>query len=165
MIYLQEESGTMRITQWGEYGIHFSVMVALEEAKGHVPVGAERIAQYQGIDLHYAQQILQRLRKKGVVKSIRGPQGGYRLAKPSSEITIKDILIACEGSTLELICDNKTISHARCQNRDKCSLNTLWQGLKSCIDSFLSVYTLEEFAKGFSEEHEEFTKKHPFIKK
>ena len=155
----------MRITQWGEYGIHFSVMIALEEAKGNVPVGAERIAQSQGIDLHYAQQILQRLRKQGIVKSVRGPQGGYRLAKPSYEITIKDIIAACEGATLELICNNKTINHSRCGEQDKCALNVLWKGLKRSIDSFLAAHTLEEFAKNFEEEHEAFSKKNPLVKR
>jgi Rrf2 family iron-sulfur cluster assembly transcriptional regulator len=131
-------------------------MIALEEQNGRVPVGAERIAQAQGIDLHYAQQILQRLRKNGIVRSIRGPQGGYRLSRPAQEISLLDILVAAEGSSLEIICDSRSIGHDRCNNRAQCALSALWSELRDHIDSFLENKTLGDFAENFCDEHKVF---------
>ncbi len=133
----------MRITQWGEYGVHFSVMLARAEREGHRTVGAAEVAKVQGVDVQYAQQIFQRLRKGNIVESVRGPQGGYRLARPAVEITLKDILLASEGDTFEVICDTKPLDGPRCAPSGLCGLRPIWHGLKAHVDSFLNQYNLE----------------------
>ncbi len=143
----------MRITQWGEYGIHFSVMIAQMERNGHIPVGAEKIAKTQKVDINYTQQILQRLRKNGIVKSVRGPLGGYKLAKPAEDITLLDIILATEGNSLDVKCNSHSINHNRCTNPSNCALSQLWAALKDKIDSFLRSYTLSEFANNFNHEY------------
>ena len=133
----------MRITQWGEYGLHFSTFVASKTAQGQV-IGAQEIATAQGVALDYAQQILQRLRKGGILESVRGPQGGYRLTKTPTEITVRDILIAAEGDTFEIICETKPLDNVRCHEGTVCALRGLWRDLKTHVDQFLSDRTLAD---------------------
>lgn len=136
----------MRITQWGEYGIHCSVIIAQSENQSSSPVGAEHIAGELNIDLQYAQQVLQRLRRKGIIKSVRGPHGGYRLSRPSDEITLEDILKASEGETMEIICESKPIKLHACHNATPCYLRDVWHLLRRHIDSFLQGYSLTQLA-------------------
>lgn len=139
----------MRVTKWGECGI----LCALHLAKtyGGSTIGASEIAESQGIDLPYTQQILQRLRKGNVIESVRGPHGGYRLQRPPSEISLKDILYAVEGDTFQIICDHsplhpETNEPNRCQTRETCSLHGVWQDLRVAIDKLLEARTLESLA-------------------
>ena len=80
----------MKITKWGEYGILCCVYLA--QNNGNRAVGAGEISESQSIPLQYTHQILQRLRKGGIIESLRGPHGGYRLAKSAENTTLKDIL-------------------------------------------------------------------------
>lgn len=138
----------MRITQWGEYGVHFSAMLARAAQDGRAVLGAAEVAREQGIDVQYAQQIFQRLRKGGVVESVRGPQGGYRLARPAEQITLRDILIAAEGDTFEVICEVKPLGDARCCPSGNCALRPIWYDLKQHIDQFFDRYTLNQLTSG-----------------
>lgn len=136
----------MRITQWGEFGVHFCIYLARRERASAEPTGASEIAAHQKIAPEYAQQILQRLRKGGLIASVRGPLGGYRLARPAGEITLLDILIAAEGESFEVICETKPLDSVRCAEGQPCALRPLWYELRACVDSFLSSYTLERLA-------------------
>ncbi|MCB0324850.1 MAG: Rrf2 family transcriptional regulator [Bdellovibrionales bacterium] len=133
----------MRITQWGEYGILISAFLAERFAAGAPVVGAAEIAEAQGIQLQYAQQILLRLREGGIVQSIRGPGGGYRLSRGASEINLHDILIAAEGGTFEIICESKPLNAERCHSQTKCNLRPVWYGLREQVDTYLRRFTLE----------------------
>ena len=134
----------MRITKWGEYGILCCLYLAKKsEAES---VGASELAEHQGIPLQYTQQILQRLRRGGVIVSVRGPGGGYKLAREASKIHLKDILYAAEGNTLEIICDTKSISCG--ENRRDCSLQAVWRELKGAVDTILESRTLASLANG-----------------
>lgn len=133
----------MRITQWGEYGIHCAVYVAQRMKEGVAAVNAADIAGAQGIAIDYAQQILQRLRKAGIIESVRGPTGGYKLTKSPSDISLKDVLIASEADTFDIICDTKPIGHERCGSDKACALKPVWHSLKQHIDSFLSEHSLQ----------------------
>lgn len=132
----------MRITQWGEYGVHCTHYIARQELEGKKSVSAADVAASQNIDLLYAQQILQRLRRNNIVQSIRGPNGGYRLSRPPQEISLFDILKASEGDTFEVICETKPISTERCAPGPSCSLRPIWFKLRDHIDQFLGSYSL-----------------------
>jgi Rrf2 family iron-sulfur cluster assembly transcriptional regulator len=134
----------MHITQWGEYGIHCSMHVARCERSGNVPVGAAEIAQAQGMSLDYAQQVLQRLRKGGIIESVRGPSGGYRLTRPAKDISLREIFVAAEGDTFEVICETKLIDTERCAPGNGCCVRTLWQDLREHVNTFLSSRSLEQ---------------------
>ncbi len=136
----------MRITQWGEYGVHLSVYIAQRQAETGEPVAANDIARSQAIASDYAHQILQRLRKGGIIESVRGPLGGYKLTRPPEMITLFDILVAAEGDSFEIICETRPIHSHRCAPNADCSLRDLWQNLKQHIDSFLKNETLRSLA-------------------
>lgn len=140
----------MRVTKWGECGILCSLHLA--QRHGGAPVGAAEIAETQGLDLQYTQQVLQRLRKGNVIESTRGPHGGYTLVRAPEEITLKDILYAAEGDTFEIICDSAPIhpdaeSPNRCADRNSCSLHGVWQDLRSAIDKLLEQRTLADLVR------------------
>lgn len=137
----------MRVTKWGECGI----LCALYLAKkfGEPPVGAAEIAETQGIDLPYTQQILQRLRKGDVIESARGPKGGYKLQRAPKDITLKDILYAAEGDTFQIICEHAPLhpeaqEPTRCSTQESCSLHGVWQDLRVAIDKLLEARTLQD---------------------
>jgi Rrf2 family protein len=137
----------MRVTKWGECGILCSLYVA--RRYGSAPVGAIEIANSQGLDLQYTQQVLQRLRKGGVIESSRGPHGGYLLARPPHETTLKAILYATEGATFQIICDYAPIhptsdNSAICSTKESCSLHGVWQELQYAIDELLRNKTLAD---------------------
>jgi Rrf2 family protein len=137
----------MRVTKWGECGILCSLHLA--QRHGYGAVGAVEIAESQGLDLQYTQQILQRLRKGGVIESSRGPHGGYRLAQPPEKITLKSILYATEGDTFQIICDHAPIhpnpeDSSMCATKETCSLHNVWQDLRTAIDELLEKRTLAD---------------------
>jgi len=134
----------MRITRWGEYGIHCSTYIASKVVQGVDLVSAQEIADSQAIPVDYARQILQRLKNGGIITTVRGPQGGYSLARPAAEISLVDILRAAEGETFELICETNQLDDVRCSPDGNCSLRPIWQKLRLHIDSFLGGYTLHQ---------------------
>ncbi len=85
----------MRISAKADYAVRAAVELAA--ATDDKPVKAERIATAQGIPLNFLENILGELRHAGVVRSHRGAEGGFRLAKPATEITVADIIRAVEG--------------------------------------------------------------------
>jgi Rrf2 family iron-sulfur cluster assembly transcriptional regulator len=129
----------MRVTKWGEYGILCSLYLAKKHVEG--PVGAADIAASQNIPIQYTQQILQRLRKGSVIKSVRGPKGGYVLTRPPDATTLKEILYAAEGDTFEVVCESQPVYNELCENRN-CGLRTVWHDLKRAVDELLDSRTL-----------------------
>ena len=129
----------MRITKWGEYGILCSLYLARKHQEG--AVGAAEIAETQEIPLQYTQQILQRLRKGGIIKSVRGPKGGYALRRSPEETTLKDILYAAEGDTFEVVCDVHPVYSEMCGTKN-CGLRSVWHDLKQAVDVLLEQRTL-----------------------
>ena len=81
----------MRITTWGEYGLIVSLGLARREGEG--PVAARELAEHERLPHDYVEQILLRLRRAGLVESVRGAKGGYHLARPAHAITVKDVMV------------------------------------------------------------------------
>ncbi len=112
-------------------------------------IGAAEIAEAQSIPLQYTQQILHRLRKGGVIKSVRGPHGGFSLARSAASINLKEILDAAEGHTFEVICEvdpvrpNARHPH-RCSADYNCSLKQVWQSLRTTVNQYLESRSLEQ---------------------
>lgn len=94
----------MRITTWGEYGLIVSVGLARRAGEG--PVAARELADQERLPADYVEQILLRLRRAGLVDSVRGAKGGYHLARAPQAITVKDVMDASEHATFEVNCDS-----------------------------------------------------------
>ena len=131
----------MHITKWAEYGILCCLHLG-RKADQTAATGAAEISDALKIPLQYTQQILHRLRKGGVIKSIRGPHGGFQLVKAPQLTTLKDILYAAEGATFEVICDTNPIYAEACINPNDCALKYVWHDLRASIDQILEGHTL-----------------------
>lgn len=105
-------------------------------------VGAAELADEHGIPLQYAQQILHRLKKGGIIQSVRGPHGGYSLAKHPNEITLRAVLLAAEGETFDILCASHPPYEACTAAGQACGLRSVWQELKNAIDQLLDSHTL-----------------------
>lgn len=98
---LRARLGTVRITAKADYAVRAAVELAaaqLERGDLEVePVKGEQLARSQGIPLNFLENILTELRRAGIVRTRRGAEGGYRLARPADEVTVADVLRAVEG--------------------------------------------------------------------
>jgi Rrf2 family protein len=130
----------MRITTWAEYG----VICALHLAKraSSVPVTGRDIATQERLPADYVEQILLRLRRAGVIASTRGAKGGYMLARPASEISLRDVIHASELETFDVHCITHPVEEDRCSASHNCSIRPVWMMLQKRIDDVLSEVSL-----------------------
>ena len=126
----------MNISTKGRYGLRALVDLAVNSVSGQVPLAS--IAERENISFNYLEQVFALLRKGGIVKSVKGPQGGYVLAKPIDKITIKDIIYVLEGE-LKISEDDIELNESQ-----KVIDNLLWQKINSSIDDILSNTTLQD---------------------
>ena len=135
----------MRVTKWGEYAILFCIYLA-KRGKGTSPIGAAEMGRAYDIPTQYAQQILHRLRRGNIITSIRGPHGGFKLCKSAEETNLKEILLASEGATFEIMCENGSV-FSGCSSPDfECGLKSIWGSLQETINNALSNISLRSIA-------------------
>ena len=132
----------MRITTWAEYG----VICALHLAKraSATPVTGRDIAAQERLPADYVEQILLRLRRADVIKSTRGARGGYMLARPAGEISLRDVIHASELETFDVHCISHPVEVDRCSASHSCSIRPVWIMLQRKIDDVLSSVTLAD---------------------
>ena len=128
----------MRLTSKGRYAVTAMLDVALHAEQGPVPLAD--ISERQAISLSYLEQLFSRLRKQGLVASVRGPGGGYRLGKPANEISIGQVIAAVNESVDATRCHGQ---HG-CQGGIQCLTHSLWRDLSDRISNFLDEITLGE---------------------
>jgi len=122
----------------------YAVMAVVELAGRDMkrPVSLAELAQSQEITVPYLEQIFSKLRQAGVVKSVRGPGGGYVLAKPAEETWVSDIVVAAEESLKMTRCE----SHAEgCMStKTRCITHHLWEGLENQIFEYLRSISIAD---------------------
>lgn len=131
----------MRLSTKGRYAV--MAMADLASQSGGKPVALADIATRQEISLSYLEQLFGKLRKGALVKSVRGPGGGYRLARPDSEIRISDIILAVDEPIQATRCAPGTPAGCH-NNKGRCLTHDLWEELSNQIYLYLSSVTLEE---------------------
>jgi Rrf2 family iron-sulfur cluster assembly transcriptional regulator len=104
------------------------------------PISLPEIAVRQNISLSYLEQLFSRLKKNGLVDSIKGPGGGYRLSKGADDIVISDVIHAVEENLETTACNGKS----NCHNNQQCLSHNLWEDLGTEIKNFLSDVTLQQ---------------------
>ena len=132
----------MRITTWGEYGLIVSLGLARRAGEG--PVAARELAEREKLPHDYVEQILLRLRRAGLVDSVRGARGGYLLARAAHDITVKDVMAASEHVTFEVNCDLHQVNPQRCSRDASCSIRPVWRMLEQRINEVLSSISLAD---------------------
>ncbi len=134
----------MKLSTKGRYGLRAMIDMARYSEKE--PVSINSVAARQGISEGYLEQIVSLLKKKGLVKSIRGAGGGYVLAKKVDEISVGDILRALEGS-LEPVRCAAYYSEDGCTASDGCVTKYVWQKINDSINRTVDEISLEELVK------------------
>ncbi len=132
----------MRITTWAEYGIICALHLARRSGEG--PVTGREIASSERLPQDYVEQILLRLRRAEIVRSTRGAHGGYALARPAEEVSVRDVIAASELSTFDLHCVSHPIGEDRCSDSGNCSIRPVWILLQRKIDEVLESVTLDD---------------------
>ncbi|WP_290653926.1 Fe-S cluster assembly transcriptional regulator IscR [Idiomarina sp.] len=128
----------MRLTSKGRYAVTAMLDVAMFAKQSPVPLAD--ISERQGISLSYLEQLFARLRKRGLVHSVRGPGGGYQLGKTADDISVGAVIDAVDESIDATRCHGK----GNCQGGERCLTHSLWEGLSDRIADFLDGITLAE---------------------
>ena len=137
----------MRITTWTEYSLIIAIHLAKRGASGSGPVAAREIAEQERLPGDYVEQILLRLRRAGLVESVRGARGGYFLAKEPQRITIRDIMTASEHQTFEMNCEAHPVDAERCAPNSACSIRPVWHALQQRVDDLLDSISVADLMK------------------
>lgn len=110
-------------------------------------IALKDISKRQNISVKYLEQIVSVLGKAGMLKSVRGPQGGYKLAKDPSEYTAGDILRITEGNLAPIPCLENEEND--CDRISQCATLDFWKGLYDTVNSYVDGVTLQELAERF----------------
>lgn len=140
----------MKLSTKGRYGVKAMLDLALHSDESHVSL--KSIAERQELSENYLEQLFAGLKKAGLVKSLRGAQGGYSLAAEPSAITIGSILRALEGSLAPVDCAQK--DGGGCCRADECVTKVLWDRISASINSVVDSMTLKDLI----EEHDKIKK-------
>lgn len=129
----------LRLSTKARYGLR--ALVSLARHYGEGPVIAKVIAKEEDISENYLEQIMELLRRSGIVRSIRGAQGGFSLAKPPQDIKIKEIVDILEGpiNLTDCLSDPEV-----CKRNKECFARTFWEKLEENINEFLESHTLAD---------------------
>lgn len=131
----------MKLSTKGRYGL--KAMFDLALYGGEAPVSLTAISERQHVSVNYLEQLIAPLRKAGLVKSVRGAQGGYLLAKPAAEITVADILFTLEGSLAPSDCVND-LNEESCSNADYCVTRMIYEKMRDSINEVVKSITLQD---------------------
>ena len=130
----------MKISTKGRYALRLMLDIAMNDAVE--PVRLKDVAERQSISVKYLEQIISQLVRAGYVKSIRGPQGGYRLVKGPKEYTVGMILRQVEGNTVPVACLED--EESGCERQSQCVTLRIWKELDEAMRSVLDKYTLAD---------------------
>ena len=128
----------MKLTSKGRYAVTAILDLAFHASSG--PVTLSDISRRQDISLSYLEQLFTRLRKQQLVRSTRGPGGGYSLNKPASEIAVAEIVSAVD----ETVDTTRCSGASNCHDGEQCLAHELWDGLSQQIYGFLSEISLQD---------------------
>ncbi len=134
----------MKLSTKGRYAMVALADIALQPSDRLVTLG--EISERQDISLPYLEQLFVKLRRAELVSSVRGPGGGYRLARPSSEIRVVDILSAVD-ETVNALTKGAGASGASSGSRAQSLTNRLWEGLSAHVYVFLHQTRLSDVIK------------------
>ena len=139
----------MKMSTKGRYGLRLMVSLAEHYGDGPVPVGT--VVQEQGITSNYIHVLMGGLRTAGLVRSTRGPNGGYELTRRPGEITAFDVVAVLEGETMPADC---VAEPGTCPRAEACPTRDVWCQVAASVNDVLKGLTLETLAekrRGLSE--------------
>ncbi|MBP3762132.1 MAG: Rrf2 family transcriptional regulator [Ruminococcus sp.] len=130
----------MKISTKGRYALRMVIDLSVHQQEGYVSL--KDIASRQNISKKYLEQIVPMLNKSGILKTNRGNRGGYMLNKLPSELTVKDVLIATEGSLAPVSCLEYEVND--CPRKENCATLHIWEGLYKTVSDYLGGITIQD---------------------
>lgn len=134
----------MKLSTKGRYGVKAVVELAINY--GSEPISIKKISESQKISEYYLEQLFSALRKADIIKSIRGPKGGYVLSREPKDITIADVINVLEGPIEIASC----IENDCCNNIDCCATRLLWSKIKNSIDDVMESVSLQDIVDDYN---------------
>jgi Rrf2 family iron-sulfur cluster assembly transcriptional regulator len=131
----------MRLTTKGRFAVTAMLDLALHGTQG--PVTLAGISERQKISLSYLEQLFGKLRRRELVESVRGPGGGYNLARDASLVTVADIILAVEEQIDSTQCGGRE----NCHENTRCMTHDLWEELNATVQGFLAGVTLSQLVE------------------
>lgn len=131
----------MRLTTKGRFAVTAMLDLALNGGDG--PVTLAGISERQKISLSYLEQLFGKLRRRRLVESVRGPGGGYHLARDPSQVSVADIMCAVEEPIDSTQCGGRE----NCQESHRCMTHELWEELNATVYGFLSGVKLSHLVE------------------
>ena len=139
----RKERVSMRFTAQEEYGLRCILQLARHENNG--PLTIDEIAKNEALTTHYVGKLMRILLKGGLIKSTRGQNGGYKLARPAVQTSVLDILNILDGPFFEIgMCSKFTGIDIVCVNTTECSVRALWSTINSAVNQILGNTMLKD---------------------
>lgn len=130
----------MKISSKGCYALRLMIDFAMYDTGEFISL--REVAQRQDLSMKYMEQIVNLLTKAGLLRSVRGAQGGYRLARKPDQYTAEEILLVTEGSLAPVACLDTPNGY--CEQGENCTLEDFWQGLYKLIQGYTRGTTLQD---------------------
>jgi len=137
----------MKVSTKGRYAL--LMLLDLAEHKGDGFISLKEIAERQNISKQYLEQIVSLLNTSNILRTNRGKQGGYMLAKDPSECTVREILRITEGSLAPVACLEDDVN--QCKQATFCKTLSIWTGLNKVISEYLDSVTLQDMLEQYQE--------------
>ncbi|MDR2106771.1 MAG: Rrf2 family transcriptional regulator [Coriobacteriales bacterium] len=132
----------MKTSSKARYSLHLIIDIAQHQDSGPVPL--REVATRQCISLKYLEQLAKALTRDGYLKSVRGAQGGYLLARPATGISAGDVMRSAEGGFLSIACIDADAES--CPRQSLCGVSRFWAGLRGTIEDYVDNVTVAELA-------------------
>lgn len=145
----------MRYTTKTEYGL--VCLVYMAKCQPGALVSIDDIVEAENMPSTYIRKIFQTLRAADIVCSHAGKDGGFSLARPAHQITLKEIIDALEGATFDVFCGEETREHIVCTHFSLCALKPVWMNTKQILDQFYDRMTLADMLNPFETKNEKGT--------
>ena len=134
----------MKISTQGRYALRMMIDIAEHQKDGYVAL--KDVARRQDISKKYLEQIALSISQAGLLRAVRGYQGGYMLARPAEDLTVFSILQIVEGTLAPVTCLQQEVN--TCERKNCCKTLPLWQGLQERINRYLEGITLQDVIDG-----------------
>jgi len=134
----------MKLSTKGRYGVRAMLDLALHYGQG--PIALKHVAERQNISEHYLEQLVVILRRAGLVRSMRGAQGGYTLSREPGKITLGDVIRSLEGPISPVDCVSEE-DPEYCSRAGFCITRGIWEKIRDNIAGILDSTTLEDMCR------------------
>lgn len=142
----KREVKKLNISTKGRYGLRAVLDMAIHQEND--PIALSSIAERQGLSEGYLEQLMIPLKRAGLVRSIRGAQGGYLLVKEPKNIKVGDVIRALEGPLAPVACVNEDYPE-ECQRAESCVTRMVWAKVRDSVAEVLDSFSLEDLVKEY----------------